>query len=96
MILLKNTVHNENELRRTVNTPCLGQVPTAKLTKKHPYPLVHRMDNSSGFAESVRLLRLRVEKAMEEEGKKILLVSSAIPGEATEIEMSLMMTPFRS
>lgn len=81
LILLKNTIHNEEELRRTLNTPCLGQIPAVKTTKRMPNPLVHKGKRSSGFAESVRLLRLRVEKVMEEEEKKILLVSSAIPGE---------------
>ena len=81
MILLKNTVHNEEELRRTLNTPCLGQIPTVKLSRKMPYPLVHRSIRDSGFGESIRLLRLRVEKAMEEEEKKVLLISSAVPGE---------------
>ena len=28
MILLKNTIHNEEELRKTLNIPCLGQIPT--------------------------------------------------------------------
>lgn len=90
LILLKNTVHNEEELRRTLNIPCLGQVPRTKITRKMPYPLVHRVKRDAGFSESVRLLRLRVEKAMEEEGKKVLLVSSAIPGEGkTTIAVNL-------
>lgn len=90
LILLKNTVHNEEELRRTLNIPCLGQVPKAKITKKQPYPIVHKVRRNAGFTESVRLLRLRVEKAMEEENKKILLVSSAIPGEGkTTIAVNL-------
>ena len=80
-ILLKNTIHNEEELRRTLNTPCLGQIPTAKVSKRKPYPLVHHYRTDSGFSESIRLLRLRVEKIMTEEEKKILLISSAIPGE---------------
>lgn len=81
MILLKNTIHNEEELRKTLNIPCLGQIPTVKLTRKMPNPLIHKLRRNGGFSESVRLLRLRIEKAMEEEEKKILLVSSAIPGE---------------
>ena len=81
LILLKNTIHNEEELKKTLNTPCLGQIPTVKLTRKMPNPLIHKQRKNTGFSESVRLLRLRIEKAMEEEGKKVLLVSSAIPGE---------------
>jgi len=81
LVLLKNTVHNEEELRKTLNIPCLGQIPTVKTTRKMPYPLIHKARDTMGFGEAVRLLRLRVEKAMEEEDKKVLLVSSAIPGE---------------
>lgn len=81
LVLMKNTVHNEEELRKILNIPCLGQIPTVKTSKKTPYPLLHRMKDSNGFGEAIRLLRLRVEKAMEEDGKKVLLVSSAIPGE---------------
>jgi receptor protein-tyrosine kinase len=90
LILAKNTVHNEEELRKTLNTPCLGQIPSVKLTKKAPHPLVHRRKSDSGFGESVRLLLLRVEKAMEEENKKVLLVSSAVPGEGkTTVSVNL-------
>ena len=90
LILLTNTIHNESELRKTLNTPCLGQIPTVKLTKRMPYPLVHKVKSNSGFTESVRLLRLRVEKALKEEDKKVLLVSSAIPGEGkTTIAVNL-------
>jgi len=90
LTLLKNTIHNEEELRRTLNTPCLGQVPSVKLTRKMPRPLMHKLKKNTGFAESIRLLRLRVEKAMEEEEKKVLLISSAIPGEGkTTIAVNL-------
>ena len=90
LIMMKNTVHNEEELRRFLNTPCMGLLPAVKLSKKMPYPLVHRRKNDTGFNESVRLLRLRVERAMAEEGKKILLVSSAVPGEGkTTVSVNL-------
>ena len=94
MILLKNTIHNEEELMRTLNTPCLGQIPLVRLSRKKTVPLIHRSRDMAGFDEAVRLLRLRVEKAMEEENRKVLLVSSAIPGEgkttiATNLAVSL-------
>lgn len=81
LILIKNTVHNEEELRRTLNTPCLGQIPAVRVTKKMPYPQMHRFSSDSSFSEALRLLRLRLESALHEDGKKILLISSAIPGE---------------
>ena len=90
LVLMKNTVHNEDELRETLNAPCLGQIPAVKISRKRPYPLLHRYRSESGFSESVRLLRLRVEKAMQENGQKILLVSSAIPGEGkTTVSVNL-------
>ena len=96
VILTRNTVHNEEEMRRVLNTPCLGQLPAVKVLRQVPCPLLHKSKRASGFAESVRLLRLRVEKAMEEDGKKVLLVSSAIPGEgkttvAVNLAVSLAM-----
>jgi len=69
MILLKNTIHNEEELQRTLNTPCLGMIPLVRLPRKMPVPLIHRGRDMEGFDEAVRLLRLRVEKAMEEEDR---------------------------
>ncbi len=94
LILLKNTVHNEEELRRMLNIPCLGQIPKVKVTKKMPRPLLHRTKDGAEFAESIRLLRLRVEKAMAEEDRKVLLVSSAIPGEgktSTAVNLAIAM-----
>ena len=90
LVLMKNTVHNEDELRKTLSAPCLGQMPAVRVSRKMPYPLLHRYKSESGFSESVRLLRLRVEKAMQEGDQKILLISSAIPGEGkTTVSVNL-------
>lgn len=82
-ILIKNTVHNEEELKKTVNIPCLGQVPAVKRPGQAGCPLIHRSRRRDGFPDSIRLLRLHVEKAMADGGGKILLVSGAVPGEGT-------------
>lgn len=90
MALLKNTIHNEDELRRTLNFECLSQIPDVKISKRQPCPLILDENCSGGFEESVRLLRVRVEKIMEEQEKQVLLVSSAIPGEGkTTISLNL-------
>lgn len=90
LVLLRNTVHNEEELKRTVNSPCLSQVPAIKGSGRQTYTLLNKKKKAPGFDESIRLLRLRVEKAMEEQEKKTLLVSSAIPGEGkTTIAVNL-------
>lgn len=77
----RNTIHNEDELRRVLNTPCIGHLPSVKLNSRQSCPIVRESNDRSGFSESVRLLCLRVEKKMAEYNSKVLLVSSAIPGE---------------
>lgn len=79
------TIHNEQELERIINLRCIGLLPAAKGYRKGPKgvacPVLSKENDKFGFSESVRLLRIRVEKEMREQGKKVLLVSSAIPGE---------------
>ena len=88
LALLKTTIHSEDELKKVLNTPCLGQVPTIKIPGRTPCPLVTKHNKRPGFSESIRLLRIRVQKAME--GKNVLLISSAIPGEGkTTISVNL-------
>lgn len=90
LVLSKNTIHNETELAQVVNSPCMGHIPYIKVPAKVPCPLIHKTTRHSGFAESIRLLRLRVEKSMTEQGKKVLLVSSAISGEGkTTVSINL-------
>lgn len=82
--LARSTVHNEEQLKRMMNLPCLGLLPKVKgygKRKKSTYPVMLYDDELLGFAESTRLLRIRVEKELQNRGKKVLLVSSAIPGE---------------
>ena len=86
LALTKSTIHSEAELKRLLNTPCIGQVPNVKVPRKMSCPLVHKSRNQPGFAESIRLLRLHLEKTMGEKNQKVLLVSSAIPGEGILIE----------
>lgn len=82
LCFVRSTVHNEEELRRLVNVSCLGMLPTVKgYQKGKTYPGLTGQGDQYGFGESMRLLCRRVEKEMEKGDKKVLLVSSAIPGE---------------
>ena len=90
MAISKNTIHNEDELKRVLNVPCIGQIPAVKVPNKTHCPLMHKNRRLPGFAESIRLLRLHVDKTMGEKQKKVLLVSSAIPGEGkTTVSVNL-------
>ena len=91
----RSTVHDEEELRRLVNLSCLGMLPMVKAYQKSKtYPGLTGQGDQYGFGEAMRLLRLRVEKEMQKENQKVLLVSSAIPGEgkttvATNLALAL-------
>ena len=90
LALTRSTIHNEKELKNLLNTPCVGQVPHVKVTRKNPCPLVHKSKKQPGFAEGVRLLRIHMEKTMADQNQKVLLVSSAIPGEGkTTVSVNL-------
>lgn len=76
------TVHNEDELKRLTNLRCLASIPySGRKAKKSSWPLLSESGDRFGFSESVRLLRIRVEKEMHAQHHKVLLVSSAIPNE---------------
>ena len=84
LAMLRSTVHNEEELKRLTNLRCLGVLPAIKGLHKRPegaYPLLSEKSGHFGFGESVRLMRIRVEKELREQNMQVLLVSSATPGE---------------
>ncbi|MBQ8577203.1 MAG: polysaccharide biosynthesis tyrosine autokinase [Clostridia bacterium] len=85
MILLsfgRATVHSEEELKQMLNFPCLGTLPATKvLSAGRTCPMVNHDTGRWGFVDAVRLLRLHTENAMRAGGHKVLLVSSAAPGE---------------
>ena len=94
--MTKNTIHNEEMLSRLLNFDCFGQVPSVKVPGRDACPLIHVGRRKPEFSEAVRAARLRVERAMEQGEKKVLLVSSAIPGEGkTTVSVNLAMSMAR-
>lgn len=82
LTLSRRTIHNEDELKRTLNYQCLGIIPATKVVdRKRGSPLFHTDNGKFGFGESVRLLQMHVQKEMQNQGHKILMISGAIPGE---------------
>ena len=87
------TIHNEDELKRMTNLRCLGTLPNISRKQRGDWLRIALEGDRYGFSESVRLLRIRVEKEMEARQQKVLLVSSAIPGEGkTTVSTSLAMS----
>ena len=81
LAILNRTVHNEEELTRILNIPCTGHIPLIKVSRKVSTPLILRSSRNSIFFESIQQIRLRIGKLMDDQQKKVILVSSAIPGE---------------
>lgn len=91
LTISRRTIHNEDELKRTLNYQCLGIVPATKVVNRgSSCPLIHKDNGRFGFGESVRLLQMHVQKEMQNQGHKVLMVSGATPGEGkTTIAVNL-------
>lgn len=91
LTLSRRTIHNEDELRRTMNYPCLGIIPATKQNQgRKGCPLMHKDSGKFGFPESMRLLQMHLQKEMRTQDKQVVMVSGAIPGEGkTTIAVNL-------
>lgn len=89
--LTRTSIHDEDQLKNVLNKPCLGNIPVTQVVGRDMVcPLIHKDRGKFGFSESIRLLRIRAEKEMGKTGKKVLIVSSAIPGEGkTTVSVNL-------
>ena len=79
------TIQKSDDLKKIMNASFLGNVPVVPQKKRtdNSRKLI-RIDHpriSPAFVESMRVIRSRLEKAMCEKEAKVLLVTSAIPGE---------------
>ena len=96
--LTRKTVHSAEDLRKLVNMKCLAYIPSIKM-KKHSNQsnLTLTITNprvNSTFNESLRNLRIKIQRILEEHHHQILLVTSTLPNEgkttiATNLALSL-------
>lgn len=77
--MLYKTVRRPEDIRRLLNTRCVGAIPHVQLrkTKKEQHLLLSSAKIPTAFREAVRRLRARVEKS----GAHTVLVTSALAGE---------------
>lgn len=83
--MTRRTVHSEADLARVLNRKCLAYLPELR-AKKRSGPTNRRMLLTNarldeGFAESVRSLRVKVQKAMQSRSARVLLLTSTLPAE---------------
>ncbi len=95
---LRRTVKSGKEVRKTINLTELGTLPYVrekKRRKKDKNQISLRNDRiPQGYVESLRKIRIKVVKEMEDNQYKSLLVTSSIPGEgkstiATNLALSI-------
>ena len=96
--LTRKTVHSAEDLRKLVSLKCLAYVPSVRM-KKHSNQsnLTLTITNPrvmSTFNESIRNLRIKVQKILWDKDQQILLVTSTLPNEgkttvATNLALSL-------
>ena len=91
------TVSNEEELGRLVNLECLGRIPTVRGfgSRKNPElcPILSDGSDKFGFNEAIRLMRVRVEREMDRENRRVLVVTSTIADEGkTTLSVNLALS----
>lgn len=80
--LLTRTVLGEQELKQLVNLPMLGNVPHVVLKKRRATTRSFiTFQDDRRLAEAFRGLRTKVRKLLQDQGGKIVLLTSTVPGE---------------
>lgn len=82
---LRRTIRRKEEISRHFNIHYLGSVPFIRQKqhrgKRKRGLLILNESTSYALLESIRKIRTRVMRSMEEDGSQVLLVTSSIPGE---------------
>ena len=77
------TIRSESDLRSVLNVPCLGSLPFVR-KKRRTKVINNELNmlydrNCDEYMEAMRMIRTRLDRLTE--GKKVLMVTSSIPGE---------------
>lgn len=84
-IALHRTIRYPGDFKSILNIPCLGTIPVYKMKKrrKNKAQVISILNNniSQEYLEALRSVRTRVERKMENEQKKTIMVTSSVPGE---------------
>ncbi len=79
------TIRSASDLKAMVNAPYLGTLPVyrKKRRKKAHYDSFNILEQNSqeDYVESIRLIRTRLERRLEDKKVKTIMVTSSIPGE---------------
>lgn len=90
--LLTRTIQTADELKSAINLPILVALPKVALKRRrrNNVPVVISAGSDPNMAESLRGLRLKVKKLLEDSEKKTVLVTSTLAGEGkTTVTLNL-------
>ncbi|MGM9593952.1 MAG: polysaccharide biosynthesis tyrosine autokinase [Candidatus Onthomonas sp.] len=96
----RRTIQREDDFKQFLHAECLAVLPQVSLKKRSRIQRqdisIHNPHIDAAFLESMRILRTRLERLAGASGSKVLLVTSAAPGEgkstiAANIAMALAM-----
>lgn len=79
--LLNNKFKSAEQVEGTLNLPVLGVVPLLKNLTRMDLARLYRSGKDKGFSESIRTLRTSIVLSGSEHTRKVLLITSAVPGE---------------
>ena len=101
--LSKNTVKSADDLKSMLNLRSIGAVPYIGRKRRGEGSVIEITDEnaSKSFCDSIRLVRSRTERICAENGYRVILVASSMPGEgkttvATNLAMSLAISGKRT
>ncbi|MCD7765120.1 MAG: CpsD/CapB family tyrosine-protein kinase [Lachnospiraceae bacterium] len=88
-ILTTQKVRKESDMKKVTTKSCISQIPEVKAKKRSesarsPLLLVNKHINW-GLKQSVRAAQSRIERLMEEEEQKVLLITSTLPQEGKSV-----------
>lgn len=81
---LRKTVHTSEDLRKLVNTPCLGMLPNVRFKARTGADRSVVLTNpkvGDTYVEAVHSLRFKLRKELDRQSAKLIMITSTSPGE---------------
>lgn len=85
----RKTIHTTEEIDNTINVTNMVSLPIIKRKKRSSketyFPTIYERGINPVFAETIESLRIRVENELAKDNKKVLMVTSTVPGEGKSL-----------
>lgn len=91
------TVRRENDMKKITSKSCISMIPEIQIKKRDKSKKQHLLLTNRkvdwAFKQSLQAAQLRIEKQMEQENQKVLMISSTLPQEGksmTAVNLALV------